>query len=371
MAPATGDGTPRGGLPATHYEGVQMMAEAVSPMVPRVSTDGNDLPALIDRASQALASARTSGEVLEAKDYAGIAYTAAKLAGRMARAKEAHDEVIAAVYRAQADAARIEARAKMRLADEYDAARERNEVAGHGGARHFKVPNGNLEKPSAEDLGLSRKDIHEARTLRDAEKASPGIIDRVLNERVEMGVEPTKAAIKEAAEIATGKHVRGTFGTGENEWYTPQEYIEAAREVLGEIDLDPATSEAAQEKVRASHIFTEADDGLVQKWHGAVWLNPPYSQPLISEFMAKIVQERVAGNCKAAITLTHNYTDTKWFQDAAKEAAAICFTRGRIKFYSPSGVIAAPTQGQAFMYFGPDTGAFRRVFSQFGLVVLV
>lgn len=60
--------------------------------------------------------------------------------------------------------------AKRRLADEYDAAQEKGDVAGHGGARNFKVPNGNVE-PSAADVGLSRKEIHDARTYRDAEKA--------------------------------------------------------------------------------------------------------------------------------------------------------------------------------------------------------
>jgi hypothetical protein len=91
----------------------------------------------------------------------------AKRAARLARAKQAHHDLIGAVYRAQADALDIEAQAKRRLADEYDAAQERGEVAGHGqrGPARKDVPEGNVFSgaPSAADLGLSRKEIHEAR----------------------------------------------------------------------------------------------------------------------------------------------------------------------------------------------------------------
>lgn len=57
----------------------------------------------------------------------------------------------------------------MLLADEYDAAQERGEVAHHGGGRNFKVTKGNVELPSEAALGLSRKDIHEARAILDAD----------------------------------------------------------------------------------------------------------------------------------------------------------------------------------------------------------
>lgn len=182
-----------------------------------------------------------------------------------------------------------------------------------------------------------------------------------------------KKAAKKADKVGADSpdNVRGTQGTGDNEWYTPQEHIERARRVMGGFDVDPASNQIAQEHIGASQFFTEETNGLEQEWNGRVWLNPPYAQPLIGEFMSKLRDEHAAGRCEQAIALTHNYTDTKWFQETARAASAICFTRGRIKFYSPSGDIAAPTQGQAFFYFGPDVDAFCREFAEVGFVVEV
>lgn len=327
------------------------------------------LPSLVTRASEALANARTSAEVLEARDIARVAYDAAKSAGRMARAKKAHDDIIGAVYRAQADALLIEARAKSKLADEYDAAQERGEVAGPATGRPKSVGDDNAY--SAADLGLRRDEIYEARQFRDAERAQPGYLENAVSERVSMGLEPTKSFVRDRTDEANGRPVRGTTGTGDNEWYTPAEYIDRARRVLGGFDVDPASNEAAQGVVRAGTYFTAETNGLAQEWNGRVWLNPPYAQPLISQFMEKLRDEVQSGRCSDAIALTHNYTDTRWFQDTANLASAICFTRGRIRFYSPSGDVASPTQGQAFFYFGNNIDGFRAEFSEIGFVVEV
>ena len=157
-------------------------------------------------------------------------------------------------------------------------------------------------------------------------------------------------------------------GTGENEWYTPQKYIEAAKDVMGGIDLDPASSELAQEHIRADAYFTQEDNALTKEWFGRVWLNPPYSKELIGPFVHKLADEIGSGRVQEAILLTHNYTDTAWFHTAESAAARICFTRGRIAFESPSGEKAAPTQGQAFFYYGDNIDAFESVFTEFGFI---
>lgn len=164
------------------------------------------LPALVDRAAAALTNARSSAEVLEASEMAGFAYDAAKRAGRLARAKEAHDELIGAVYRAQADALLIESEAKRRLADEYDVAQERGEVAGQG--KPVNLPDGNV-LPTAADIGLTPKAVHEARVIRDAEAADPGIVRRALDERIERGEEPTKAHLRQIVTEAALRGLRG------------------------------------------------------------------------------------------------------------------------------------------------------------------
>lgn len=149
------------------------------------------LPSLIRSAAQKLASAESAAEVLDARDAANAAYHTAKTAGRIARAKQAHDEVISTVYRAQADALEIESMAKRRLADEYDAAQERNEVRTNG-ERSFSQ----TEKVGFAELGLTGKDIHEARLIRNAEASDPGIVRRTLDRLIDAGEQPTSAAVK-------------------------------------------------------------------------------------------------------------------------------------------------------------------------------
>ena len=157
-----------------------------------------NLPGLIDRAASMLASAKTAAEVLEAREAAGLAYDIAKRAARLKNAKAAHDDLVAAAHRAQADALEIEAAAKRRLADEYDAAQARGEVASDG--RPKTVVGGNGIPATSTDLGLRRDQIHEARRLRDAEAADPGIVRRTLDAKLERGEEPTRSAVRRAAE---------------------------------------------------------------------------------------------------------------------------------------------------------------------------
>jgi len=154
------------------------------------------LPSLVNKAARALASATTAAEVLEAREAASLAYDAAKRAARLAQAKGAHDTLVAAAHRAQADALLIESQAKRRLADEYDAAQERGEVAG---PRDGKLGRSEGERlPTADDIGFTRRAIMEARQIRDAEARDPGIVERTVNAAFERGDEPTRAEVKRA-----------------------------------------------------------------------------------------------------------------------------------------------------------------------------
>ena len=158
-------------------------------------------------------------------------------------------------------------------------------------------------------------------------------------------------------------------GTGNQENYTPFGIINAARLVLGEIDLDPASCKMAQATVGAKTYYTEEENGLVKPWFGRVFLNPPYQHPLIEEFVDKLLRERP--NYEAAILLTNNNTDTAWFRKGALASDLMCFTEGRINFYTEEIEKTQPTNGQAFFYFGEKTERFTEIFSQQGLVMKV
>lgn len=182
--------------------------------------------------------------------------------------------------------------------------------------------------------------------------------------------QPTQEQVAEAVEaVKTRPHVANN--SGDNEWYTPKEYIEAARQVLGSIDVDPASNPVANEVVQAATFYTAEDSGLDKEWHGTAWMNPPYESGLIGQFVEKLCDEYACGSVTRAVVLVNNATETKWFQAIAEQASAICFPRGRVKFWAPGKPSAAPLQGQAVLFLGQEVDEFSRAFSSFGFVTEV
>ncbi len=155
-----------------------------------------------------------------------------------------------------------------------------------------------------------------------------------------------------------------------NEWYTPAKYIEAARQVMGGIDLDPASCELANKTVQAGTIYAIEDNGLTKEWVGRVFLNPPYGREGQDSnqalWTAKLLAERKTGRIEQAVLLVNAVTDRSWFQPLWD--FPICFTDHRIRFYGPTGEGGSPVVGSAFVYFGPSPSLFYLAFAQFGVI---
>lgn len=177
-----------------------------------------------------------------------------------------------------------------------------------------------------------------------------------------------ESAQSRCAQICDGKgQSQVKENTGLQEWYTPPDIIESARLVMGAIDLDPASHPTAQKSIRATKYYTANDDGLSHKWEGRVWMNPPYSQPLIEHFCNKLVLD-LESKVTAAISLTNNGTETVWGQTLLGACRAACFPSGRVQFWS-GREFATPLQGQMICYFGDAIDKFTNEFSSVGVVL--
>ena len=157
--------------------------------------------------------------------------------------------------------------------------------------------------------------------------------------------------------------------TGDYEWYTPSEIVEAAREVMGEIDCDPASCDYANQTVKARKYFSKENDGRKQQWGKRVWLNPPYSKPLCGEFCGLLLDKLSSGEVEEACLLVNSSTGSLWFHGALDAASAVCFLKGRIKFIKPDGKpVNKPVSYSTMLYFGKHVRKFQSVFGKLGII---
>lgn len=236
------------------------------------------------------------------------------------------------------------------------------------GAAYTKIE---AERQIAEETGVPLGSIRR----RIWEEENPYAVEnrikweKEFRERLGFSQRDNLAQLEQDCEMPSQAQPFCSVWTGDQESFTPPKYIEAVREVMGSIDLDPASNEFAQQTVNAAVYYTKDDDGLSKPWNGNIFLNPPYSHPEVKYFVDKLLKELQPH--QQAILLTNNNTDTNFFHDAAKKASMLCFTKGRINFLKPDGSYSSPTNGQVFYYFGDNKDKFAKIFSQFGIIMTV
>lgn len=156
------------------------------------------------------------------------------------------------------------------------------------------------------------------------------------------------------------------------EWYTPPYVIEMVREVLSEIDLDPASSPVADRWILANRYWTEG--GLDREWKATtVFCNPPYGkadgkscQAVWSNMMRGEYRARHFEQGILLINSTHGY---RWYEELWS-LYTCCLARERIRFIKPDGTVGGQAKrGQTFVYFGTDDRKFAQVFKRIGRII--
>lgn len=143
------------------------------------------------------------------------------------------------------------------------------------------------QSEAAETFNISERSIQQATKLLKSG-------DEKLIADVESG---EKSLVTAEKELKTKFSCPGSISTGYAEWYTPSDYIDRARALMGGIDLDPTSSEKANEAVKATTIHTTEETiphqndprhkevrernlnaTLAKPWNAStVWMNPPYN----------------------------------------------------------------------------------------------
>lgn len=136
--------------------------------------------------------------------------------------------------------------------------------------------------------------------------------------------------------LATGVASNPRHMSESNEHYTPTEIVEASRAVLGDIDLDPASSVLANATVRARAFWTAEQNGYVTSWAGRVFLNPPggRSDNLERPVMSKC---RETGACGLPVGHAHEGVESsqkkwwfklqrEWLSGRVDAAIFVCFS---------------------------------------------
>lgn len=276
--------------------------------------------AKLSKARTALAAAKSLSDVTAIRDVAKAAE---------AYAKAAHLGV-----EMQNDATEVRLLAE-RKAGEMLARMEKDK-----GGRPSKTGSTMEPVSTLASLGIDKKESHRWQKLAaiPATEFEAGVA--IIKEK---GERLSAAGIQQAAFYQSSESV---------EWPTPQWLFDLLNAEF-KFRLDVC---ATKENAKCGRYFTPQDNGLLQEWVGACWMNPPYGSE-IADWMEKARASADAG--ATVVCLVPARTDTDWWQQAIR--GEIRFLHGRVKFVGstsgatfPSAVVVMRPGDDGSMW-GPNT----------------
>ena len=139
-----------------------------------------------------------------------------------------------------------------------------------------------------------------------------------------------------------------------DEWYTPKWIIDT----LGPFDLDPCSPVVRPYDTATVHL-TKEQDGLKTPWGKTedvrVWLNPPYSRPLVEQFIRKMAEHN-----NGIALLVNRQDNVMWQEVIFPTASSMIFMRHRVKFIHPEGKKSSPFTGSCLVAWGEQNDIILR-----------
>ena len=126
----------------------------------------------------------------------------------------------------------------------------------------------------------------------------------------------------------SGRRLNVREKNGTDVWLTPPQILAD----LGPFDLDPCAPKIRPWEMATRHYTTE-DNGLLRKWEGRVWLNPPYGEQL-GRWLGRMAEH---GN---GIALMFARTETEAFvKHVWPHASVLLFVESRLRFRLVNGAL--------------------------------
>lgn len=313
---------------------------------PEAAAQANELVAIVSRARALL----DEGDVQAALKLSSVAYDQARAAASSAARVKASRALVDKARALQADALKIESLAYVAMADAVDEAQAKGEIS--RGGRPAETVQG-ADRFTLEDIGIDKRRLSEARQVRNAVKAEPAFIDRVIAARLSEGLEPSRAALKKAAGHALGTRSATKEERGADLYETPIEAVRMllALESFSKAVMEPSVGKGAilRPLEEAGYDVTIADllDRGIATRHGEcqavadflrssqtgapadIVTNPPFG--IANAYAAHALREHRPG--KLALLLNLNFMcgfedpDRRFVMDESPPSRIYVFTR--------------------------------------------